>query len=372
MKNSEYRLTEPGLILFWTFALVCAPRIVGGAVASDADASGDPLRHPQEVRLQEIRQLTFGGENAEGYWSPDGRELVFQSTRAPYGCDQIYRLPLAAGQEPVLVSGGTGRTTCGYFSADGERILYSSTHRASPDCPPTPDFSQGYVWPLYGAYEIFDVSLRDGSLRQLTENQAYDAEATVCPVDGSIVFTSTRDGDLELYRMRADGGAVERLTNAPGYDGGAFFSADCSKIVWRASRPGPGAELDDYRALLARGLVRPSRLEIFVAAADGSGARQVTRLEVASFAPYFFPSGDRIIFSSNHAAAGGREFDLWAVDVDGGDLERITFAGGFDGFPMFSPDGEWLAFASNRNQSRPGETNLFVARWHASVGEGDE
>ncbi len=342
-------------------ALVAAAALALGASA----LAGEDLRDPREEHLREVRQLTFGGENAEAYWSPAGDRLIFQSTRPPYGCDQIFLLDPLAGGEPERVSTGTGRTTCGYFAAGGDRVVYSSTHAAGPECPPPPDRSQGYVWPLYDTYEIYSAALDGGDLRALTDNEAYDAEATVCPVDGSIVFTSTRDGDLDLYRMDADGSNVRRLTEAPGYDGGAFFSADCSMIVWRASRPRPGSELDDFKALLERGLVRPGQLELWVAEADGSEARQVTYLGAASFAPYFFPAGDRIIFSSNHGEGGGREFDLWAVDVDGTDLERITWTPGFDGFPMFSPDGSRLVFASNRRQSRPGETNVFVADWVA-------
>lgn len=317
----------------------------------------------QESRLADIVQLTRGGENAEAYWSPDGKELVFQSTRPPLACDQIFRMPADGSGPAVRVSTGKGRTTCAYFTSDGRRILYSSTHHAGDACPPPPDRSQGYVWPVNPDFEIWS-ALPDGSdLRRLTENDAYDAEATVCPVDGSVIFTSTRDGDLELYRMTADGKAVIRLTRTPGYDGGAFFSNDCKKIVWRASRPTAGTELEDYRSLLARGLVRPSKLEIWVADADGSDARQVTSLGAASFAPSFFPSGDRILFSTNHGDPKGREFEIWAVNVDGSGLERITWSPGFDGFPLLSPDGTRLAFSSNRNQGAPGETNVFVAKW---------
>jgi Tol biopolymer transport system component len=320
-------------------------------------ASAETERH-----LADLRQLTFGGENAEAYWSPDGAELVFQSTRPPHACDQIFRIPAAGGQ-PELVSPGSGRATCSYFTHDGNRILYSSTHAQARECPPVPDRSQGYVWPVYAGYEIWSAKTDGTDLRQLTASPGYDAEATVCPKDGAIVFTSARDGDLELYRMNADGSAVKRLTTAPGYDGGAFFSPDCSRIVWRASRPAEGAELDDFRALLAAERVRPGKLELWTANADGSDARQITYLGAASFAPSFFPSGKRIVFSSNVGDPQGREFELWAVDVDGTDLERLTYSPGFDGFPMFSPDGRSLAFASNRNQAARGETNVFVARW---------
>jgi Tol biopolymer transport system component len=339
--------------------------LVPGAACGNG---GPSLAEPREVHLGDLRQLTHGGENAEAYWSPDGKELVFQARALDEGCDQIYRMSTGGGP-PMPVSNGAGRTTCAYFTADGSRVLYSSTHLVGGDaCPAPPDRAEGYVWPVYDSYEIL-LARPDGSEPvRLTENAAYDAESTVCAKDGSIVFTSTRDGDLELYRMDADGKNVRRLTDAPGYDGGAFFSPDCSKIVWRASRPRAGAELDDYRRLLAQGLVRPGKLELWTAEADGSEARQVTYLGAASFAPSFFPSGERVIFSSNTGDPRGREFDLWAVNLDGSGLERITWMPGFDGFPMFSPDGTRLAFASNRNQGAPGETNVFVAKWRDSPG----
>jgi len=326
-------------------------------------AVGGTLHDPAETHLAEVRQLTFGGDNAEAYWSFDGRRLSFQSTRPPYACDQIFTLsPFDPEPEPQLVSSGRGRTTCAFYLKGDQRILWAATDAYADACPPPPDYSQGYVWPIDPDYEIFVADPDGGNRVRLTENRAYDAEATVCPADGSLVFTSTRDGDLDLYRMDADGSNVKRLTDTPGYDGGAFFSADCTKLVWRASRP-TGKDLEEYQALLARGLVRPSRLELWVADADGSNARQITDLGVASFAPFFFPDGKRIIFSSNYGDPNGREFDLWAVDVDGANLERITHTPGFDGFPMFSPDGQWLVFASNRNQAVPGETDIFVARW---------
>ena len=320
------------------------------------------LHDARETRLGEVRQMTFGGENAEAYWSPDSTELVFQSTRPPYGCDQIFRMPVSDPAALTLVSTGSGRTTCGYFTADGERIVFSSTHAASTECPVTPDFSRGYVWPIYSSYQIYTAALDGSDLQALTDTDAYDAEATVCAKDGSIIFTSTRDGDLDLYRMDADGSSVKRLTDQPGYDGGAFFSHDCSKIVWRASRP-TGKALADYQALLNDGLIRPGELELWVANADGTEQRQITYLGGANFAPFFFPDDMRVIFSSNHHDPKGREFDLFAVNVDGTGLEQVTFTEGFDGFPMFSPDGEWLSFGSNRNQANAGDTDVYVARW---------
>ena len=337
----------------------------GAAVAGAPQAPHAPpapLSDGRESHLADLLMLTHGGQNAEAYWSPDGRQLIFQSTRPPFECDQIFRMPADGSGAPVLVSTGKGRTTCSYFMPDGQRVLYSSTHAAGDACPPAADRSRGYVWAVYPTYDIWTARPDGSDLRRLTDNHAYDAETTVCNRDGSLIFTSDRDGDLDLYRMDADGSHVRRLTSAPGYDGGAFFSPDCKKIVWRASRP-QGAELEDYRRLLAQGLVRPGKLEIWVANADGSDARQLTYLDAASFAPSFFPSGDRVIFSSNYGDPQGREFELWAVNLDGSGLERITWSPGFDGFPMFSPDGTRLSFSSNRGQSRPHETNVFVARW---------
>ncbi len=320
---------------------------------------------PEEAHLADLRQLTFGGQNAEAYWSFDGSQLSFQSRRLGDDCDRIFRMPADRGEAARLpVSSGKGATTCAHFLTGGESLLYASTHGGGDACPPRPDMSQGYVWALYDSYDIYRVKADGTGLTPLTRTPGYDAEGTVCAKDGSIVFTSVRDGDIDLYRMDADGKNVKRLTDTPGYDGGAFFNRDCTKIVWRASRPKPGQELDEYRALLKKGLVHPSKLELWVANADGTDPVQVTRLDAASFAPFWFPDRDRIVFSSNVGDPKGREFDLWAVNADGTGLERITYAAGFDGFPMFSPDGKTLAFSSNR-ATAPGahDTNVFVARW---------
>jgi Tol biopolymer transport system component len=340
-----------------------------------APASGTSPRGPlpsrvmpeaAETHLGVLQQLTFEGENAEAYWSGDGRSLSLQAKLPGHDCDRIYRMNVASGSaERVPVSNGAGATTCAHYLPGDREILYASTHLGGAACPPKPDHGKGYVWPLHPAYDIFKVGVDGENLVRLTETPGYDAEGTVCRKDGTILFTSVRDGDLELYRMDRDGKNVVRLTNAPGYDGGAFFNADCTRIVWRASRPKAGQELDSYKALLAENLVRPSKLEIYVANADGSEPVQVTYLDAASFAPFFHPSGKRILFSSNYGDPKGREFDLWAVDDNGARLERITHAAGFDGFPMFSPDGKTLAFSSNR-RTQPGshDTHVFLAAWH--------
>jgi TolB protein len=340
------------------------PGIAVGA-PSPAEGTLSPLEYPGERHLRNVRQLTFGGENAEAYWSEDGTKLIFQSTRPPFDCDQILVLDVKdAKAAPKLVSGGKGRTTCAYFFPDGKRILYASTHLGGDACPKPPDMSQGYVWALYPEYDIFSADADGRNPRRLTETPGYDAEATVSRDGKKIVFTSERDGDLDVYTMDADGRNAKRLTAAVGYDGGAFFSDDGEWIVYRGSHPTEPAAIESFKSLLARHLIRPRALEVRVMRADGSGDREVTHLGVASFAPFFYRGGhDRIIFSSNRNDPRGRNFDLFAVNADGTGLEQITFNPTFDGFPMFSPDGKKLVFCSNRHNARPGDTNVFLADW---------
>ena len=334
--------------------------------APEATASADIPRivqpSPDETHFGELRMLTDGGENAEAYFSFAGDQLVFQSTRPPYDCDQIFTMDIETGATQ-LVSTGTGRTTCAYFLPGDRWIVYASTHLANPDCPPPPDMSRGYVWPIDPGYDIFRVRPDGTDLEQLTFETGYDAEATVSPKGDKIVFTSMRDGDLDIYTMNTDGSDVRRLTDGIGYDGGPFFSPDGEKIVYRTRHPSDPEEIADYQALLAEGMIRPSKLEIWVMDADGSNKQQITDLGVAAFAPFFHPSGEKIIFSSNFGDPSGREFDLWMVDLSGENMERITFTEGFDGFPMWSPDGKTFVFCSNRNNSKPGETNVFVTEW---------
>ena len=331
--------------------------------ASLACAQTADLATPQEKHLRNVRQLTFGGQNAEAYFSADGKKLIFQSTRDDLKCDQIFTMNVD-GSDVRMVSTGKGRTTCGYFYPDGKKILYSSTHLADPQCPPRPDYSKGYVWAVYSGYDIFTANPDGSDLQQLTHTSGYDAEATIS-IDGKkIVFTSTRNGDLDIYSMDADGRHVKQLTHELGYDGGPFYSPDRKWIVYRAYHPTSEKEISDYKELLAQGFIRPTTLELWIMRADGSGKRQITNLNAASFAPSFFPEGKRIIFSSNQGSTGGMgNFELYAINVDGSGLERITYSPGFDGFPMFSPDGKKLVWASNRNAKAPHETNIFIADW---------
>ncbi|HTL36858.1 MAG TPA: M20/M25/M40 family metallo-hydrolase, partial [Kofleriaceae bacterium] len=360
-------------LLFVLVAACCPPEAAKPKVTTAPPAPEvRDLAVPGETHLTNVHQLTFGGDNAEAYWSFSGDRLIFQTNHAPYKCDQIEVMP-ATGGASKLVSTGKGRTTCSYFLKGDQEILYASTHESSAECPTPPDMSKGYLWGLFD-YDIYKAAPDGSNLRKLAAAPGYDAEATVCAKDGSIVFTSTRSGDLELWRMDADGGNLRQLTNLPGYDGGAFFSADCSKLVWRASRP-QGKDLDDYNALLKQNLVKPTKMDLWVANGDGTEAHQVTYLPGASFAPYFFPDGKRILFASNYKNPRSGDFDIYAINADGTQLEQITFAPGFDGFPVFSPDGTKLAFSSNRRDvvgsnyrlsgTPAGEhdTNVFVADW---------
>lgn len=339
-------------------ALVSLARTHSPSIASGDDS----LRLPEERHLRNIRQLTFGGENAEAYFSADGKKLIFQSTRDGRGCDQIYEMNID-GSGVQMLSTGKGRTTCAYYYKNGKRIIYSSTHLVSPDCPPKPDFSKGYVWAIYPGFDIFSAAADGSDLKQVTKTPGYDAEATIAPNGKRIAFTSMRDGDLDIYTMDLDGKKVMRLTDDVGYDGGPFWSYDSQWIVYRAHHPKTEKDIKDYQTLLKENLIRPTALEIWVMKSDGTSKRQITSNGKANFAPYFFPDGKRIIFASNMNDPRGRNFDLYAINVDGSGLERVTYHETFDGFPMFTPDGKKLVFASNRNAKTQGDTNVFIADW---------
>ena len=332
---------------------------VGPVVQGTPD---DPLRDPRETHLRHVKQLTFGGQNAEAYFSYNGKRLIFMSTRAPYKCDQIYIMNID-GSDVRLLSTGKGRTTCGYFYPDGKHVLYSSTHRAGDDCPPRPDYSHGYVWAVYSAYQMYYAS-DDGKIeRPLTTGPGYNAEATLSNDGRKIVFTSSRDADLDIYTMNADGSNVRRLTNTLGYDGGPFFSPDGRWIVYRAHHPTGEPEIAHYKSLLAQDLVEPNEMDLWLMRDDGSQQHQLTNLGGASFAPAFFPNGRQIMFSSNYKHAGSSQFELYSIDREAKKIEPVTFAGGFSAFPQFSRDAKKLVFISNRNAKAPHEINVFIADW---------
>lgn len=324
--------------------------------------NSDSVRFPEETHLNNIRQLTFGGENAEAYFSFDETKLIFQSSHDTFKCDQIFSMN-ADGSNVKLLSTGKGRTTCAYYFPDGKSFLYSSTHHRNTACPPPPDYSRGYVWAVNPDYDIFVAMVEGKTPVQLTSTEGYDAEATVSPKGDKIVFTSVRDGDLNLYSMNLDGSNIQRLTHEIGYDGGAFYSWDGTLICYRAHHPTDSAKVADYQSLLKQGLVRPTVMELFVMNADGSTKRQITRFGAASFAPFFHPDNERIIFASNMHDPNGRNFDLYIINIDGTGLKQLTHNETFDGFPMFTRDGKKIVFASNRNARVRGETNIFVADW---------
>lgn len=364
-KNKTYTLIKPKITVS-----IPKPKMDNSGVDlakqfPGAKALPANLYDPREKHLKNIKQLTFEGENAEAYFSFDEKHLSFQARgNKPTSCDQIYMMTLD-GKNVKLISTGYGRTTCAYFYPDGEHILYASTHEHyGGACPPEADRSKGYAWSLYKGFDIHIADTTGTIVGRLTlDSTFYDAEATISPKGDHIVFTSTMDGDVDLYSLSIDGkNEFTRLTNEPGYDGGAFYSLDGKKIVYRASRP-KGKDLEEYKKLLKEGIVHPTSLEIYVMDADGKNKIQVTSNGKANFAPFFHPDGKRIIFSSNMDDPKGREFDLYMIGTDSKNLERITYTGGFDGFPMFTRDGKKLVFCSNRNPSHPGNTNIFVAEW---------
>jgi Tol biopolymer transport system component len=336
------------------------------------DKEKTSLIYPEETHFKTLKQLTWGGDNAEAYWSFDQSKLVFQSNYKNWGieCDQIFYYNIEDGdamksQTPPMLSTGKGRTTCSYFMPGDTTILYASTHLGGEACPPEPTRDPGgkYVWPIYPTYDIFVADMNGDIVSQLTTRDGYDAEATVSPQGDKIGFTSDRSGDLELYTMDIDGSNINQVTFGLGYDGGAFFSPDGEKLVFRSSRPQTDEEIAEYKSLLAEGLVAPTNMEIYVCNVDGSDLQKVTNLGKANWAPFFHPSGEKIIFSSNHAGVRGFEFNLYMIDIDGQNLTKISHDSVFDAFPMFSPDGKYLVFSSNRNNNGTRDTNLFLAEW---------
>lgn len=323
-----------------------------------------------EDNFSSLKQLSFGGDNAEAYWSFDDSKLVFQVNNPKWdlNCDQIYVFDWQEenlGEKiPQMVSTGLGRTTCSYFLPGDTSIVYASTHLADSACPPTPERTNGkYVWPIYESFDIFTADLEGNITQQLTNTPGYDAEATVSPKGDKMVFTSMRTGDLELFTCNIDGSDVQQVTDELGYDGGAFFSPDGSQLIFRASRPQTEEEIKKYKGLLAEGLVEPTNMELFICNVDGSNLRQLTSLGQANWCPFFHPSGEKVIFASNYTSERGFPFNLYMINTDGTGLKQITHGDTFDAFPVFSNDGKHLVFSSNRNNGGTRETNLFVAEW---------
>ena len=336
------------LLLLAIFSVSCTTK--NSNKADKLTAGNDPLIFPEEVHFKSIRQITFGGDNAEAYWSFNDQQLVFQSNNKAWGveCDQMFLMNVNetfSKKVHPMISTGKGRTTCAYFLPDNKHYVYGSTHLGGEECPPAQLRKNGrYVWPIYDSYDIFVSDLEGNIVNQLTNEKGYDAEATVSPKGDKIVFTSTRSGDLELYTMNIDGTDVKQITDELGYDGGAFFSPDGTKLIFRSSRPKSEKEIKAYKDLLAQGLVEPTEMELYICNSDGSDLRKLTDLGNANWSPFFHPSGEKILFSSNFEAERGFPFNLYMIDLDGKNLKRITHGETFDAFPVFSNDGKWLAF----------------------------
>ena len=338
---------------------------------SNSENNKNLLIYEKEVHFKNLKQLTFSGDNAEAYWSFDDSKLVFQAKNQNWNaeCDQIFITDTnnytMSTDVPSLISTGLGRTTCAYFLPGDSTILYASTHLSDSLCPEEPEKREDgkYVWPIYESFEIFICDLEGNIIKQLTNSEGYDAEATISPIGNKIVFTSMRSGDLELYTCNIDGSNITQVTNQLGYDGGAFFSYDGKKLIFRASRPETIEEIEEYKELLSEGLVKPTEMELYICNVDGSDLQKITSLGGANWAPFFHPSNKKIIFSSNHKSERGFPFNLFMIDIDGENLEQITYDTMFDAFPVFSNNGKKFVFASNRNNNGTRSTNLFIADW---------
>lgn len=320
------------------------------------------------VYLEKVTQLTSDGDNGEAYFSWDGTRLIYQSNREGYGCDKIWTMKID-GTEKHRVSPGHGAHTCSFFLPGDNRIVFASTSRLPGTCPPKPDLSgKGYVWPLY-PYDIFTARVDGSDLIRITDNPKYDAEPIVSSDGRRIVFGSQREGDFDIYIMNADGSDVRRLTDRVGYDGGPWFSPDGTKIVWRAWYPATGKEKALWRDCMEHDYIVSVPLDLYVMNSDGSHKVRLTQNGATNWSPSWHPDGRRIIFSSNmddwHEKIGkfGHNFELYLIGIDGTGLTRLTFNDVFDSFPMFSPDGTKVAFASNRNPKKPRATDIFIADW---------
>lgn len=360
-------LTIPVVGLFFLMNVSKEKNVTSNTVV----ATNDTIHFEGENHFSNVRQLTFGGDNAEAYFSFDGKYIIYQRTDPKNGimCDQIWmgKVPESADEPfvPKLVSTGTGRTTCAYFYPDGKHFVYGSTHLGSKECPPVPDrskYGNKYIWPIYESFDIFKADTSGKIIKQLTKTKGYDAEAVISPKGDRMVFTSMRDGDLDLYTMDLNGKNVKRITSSLGYDGGAWFSPDGKKLIWRASRPKTEAEIKEYKELLAQNLVAPTNMEVWTANVDGSDAKQITNLGQANWAPNYTPDG-KVIFCSNHEYKRGFPFNMYLANADGSNIQKISRDKGFDAFPMFSPNGKKIVFCSNRNNGGTRDTNIFIADW---------
>ena len=344
-KSSALHCTLGALAAFWFAGCVQGYRITPDETAKEhwPTAEGRILTNIRQVTRQDMGMTAAG----EAYFSPDMRSIVFQAY--PTGEDeyQMYTLRLSADRTAMKetlrqVSPGGGACSCGFFSPDGSRLIFASSH-LNPKMPnPNAYHREGstYQWNMPGGMDIFQARIDGGKPKRLTTADGYDAECAYCPSGESIVFTSDRGGNPDLYIMNADGSNVRRLTHAPGYDGGPFYSPEGQRIIFRADRK------------------QNDRLQLFVINTDGTGERQLTRHgPVVNWAPYWHPNGRSILYTTS--IHGHYNYEVYLLNIDTGRSQRVTFSARFDGLPVFSPDGSMMMWTSQRGPT--GTSQVFLA-----------
>lgn len=317
-------------------------------------------------KLINTKQLTFDGDNGEAYFSSDDKNLIFQSKRDGNNCDKIYTMTVNGKNiEPIPYTDGA--FTCSYYSLDNSQIFFSSTMQDGVGCPivykdPNP---RKYIWPLRN-FDIYTM-YNDGEIVNLTKSEGYDAEATIHPIEEKIIFTSLRDGDIDLYEMDYDGNNLKRITSEFGYDGGAFYSPDGSQIVWRAWYPSTDQDIEKWNINIKNKYIEAVPLDLYIAQRDGSNKKRLTNNGATNWSPSWHPSGKYIVFSSNmddwleEHDSFGPNFELYMIELETGNLERLTFNETFDSFPVFSSDGSKIVYSSNRNRENKRQTNIFIS-----------
>ncbi len=348
--------------------LFCFVAVCMSASVLQAADDNSALTDKEEDFLENARQVTFGLPRAgEGYFSPDGKTVVYQAYPVGYPFYQIYVQSLD-DRLPRLLSTGRGRTTCAYFTPNGEQILFASSH-TDPKIELTEkkardEAAQGgrrrYQWDFDPEMELYLINFDGTGLKRLTDSPGYDAEGSFSPDGQLIVFTSTRDGDPDLYVMSADGTNVRQLTNVDGYDGGPFFSPDGHWVIFRSDRD------------------KKDMLQLYAISADGKTEVQLTdNPDQVNWCPYFHPSGKYLVWAGADYSKGpqGANFDLWTMETEltatsfkGGKITRITDHKAADVLPVFSPDGRKLMWTSSRNPD--GTSQLWIADWKRAKKDG--
>jgi len=319
----------------------------------------------RKMSIENVKQLSFQGDNGEAYFNSDDSKVIFQSKRNNNNCDKLYIVDINGNNLTEFVA-NDGAFTCAYFSLDDRYIFFSSTMHLGSECPeiykdPNP---RKYIWPLRD-YEIFRYD--NGAVKQLTNYSGYNAETTTHPFEEKVIFTSLRDGDINLFEMDYNGENVKQITSEYGYDGGAFYSPNGENIVWRAWYPTSDEEISMWKNNLAKKFIESVPLDIYVAKNDGSEKQRLTSNGATNWAPSWHPDGKHIVFSSNmddwreDYNAYGSNFELYMINIATKTLTRLTNNDTFDSFSVFSKNGKKIVFSSNRDAENPRNTNIFIA-----------